>query len=175
MNGKALSLYRVSSSLFLAVVILASFFLPFRADGSWALFPVSLTYATAKNAYQTNLVIPLAAGSVGLLLALARLFLGRKDGRYLVVSLSVLSMLVALLAGATAIMALALKVPHYPLAGYYGVVALLALVVFALDVRSRAIESASGRALTGVSLVLAGISVLILLFLAIQPLLLLIS
>ncbi len=175
MNGKALSLYRVSSSLFLAVVILASFFLPFRADGSWALFPVSLTDATIQNAYQTNLVVPLSAGSVCLLLALARLFLTSKDGRYPIVSLSVLSMLVALLAGATAIMALALKVPHYPLAGYYGVVALLALIVFALDVRSRAIKSASGRALTGISLALAGISVLILLFLAIQPLLLLIS
>ncbi len=175
MNGKALSLYRLSSSLFLAVVILASFFLPFRADGTWALFPVSLTDATINNAYQTILVIPLCGGSVCLLLTFARLFLRRKDGGYPLVSLSVLSLLVALLAGAISIMTLALKAPHYPLAGYYGVVALLALVVSALDVRSRAIESGSPRVLTAVSLVLAGISVLILLFLAIQPLLLLIS
>lgn len=81
---------------------------------------------------------------------------------------------VALFAGAAAILALALKVPHYPLAGYYGVVALLALVVFALDVCSKAIGNASGMALTAVSLALGGFSLLIVRLLAIQPFLLLI-
>lgn len=80
-----------------------------------------------------------------------------------------ISDVVALFAGAAAILALALKVPHYPLAGYYGVVALLALVVFALDVCSKAIGNASGMALTAVSLALGGFSLLIVRLLAIQP------
>lgn len=175
MKEKALSFYHLSSSLFLVVLILTSFFLPFRADGSWAPFPLSLSDPAIKNSFHTSLVIPLCVGTIALLLAFVRLFVRKKDGGYPLLSLSVLSVLVALISGAAAILALALKTPHYPLAGYYGMVALLSLVIFVLDVRSMAIGSASGRALTGISLALAGISVLILLFLAIQPLLLLIS
>lgn len=81
---------------------------------------------------------------------------------------------VALFAGAAAILALALKAPHYPLAGYCGAVAFLCLVIFVLDVCSKAIGNASGMALTAVSLALGGFSLLIVRLLAIQPFLLLI-
>ena len=174
MNEKALSFYRLSSSLFLGVLILASFFLPFRADGSWAPFPLSLSDPAIKNAFHTSLVIPLCAGTIALLLAFARLFVRKKDGGYPLLSLSVLSVLVALISGAAAILALALKTPHYPSAGYYGAVALLSIVIFVLDVRAEALAVGSGKSLTVISGAFVSVSVVVVLLLAIQPFLLLI-
>ncbi len=174
MNEKALSFYRVSSSLFLAILILASFFLPFRADGSWAPFPLSLTDPAVKNAFHTSLVIPLCVGTIALLLAFARLFVRKKDGGYPLLSLSVLTVLVALISGAAAILALALKTPHYPLAGYYGMVALLSLVIFVLDVRAKALAVGSGKSLAVISAAFVSVSVILVLLLALQPFLLLI-
>lgn len=81
---------------------------------------------------------------------------------------------VALFAGAATILALALKAPHYPLAGYYGVVALLALVVFVLDVRSKALAVGNGKPLAVISVAFVSVSVALVRLLAIQPFLLLI-
>lgn len=174
MNENALSFYHVSSSLFLAVLILASFFLPFRADGSWAPFPLSLTDPAIKNAFHTSLVIPLCVGTVALLLAFVRLFVRKKEGGYPLLSLSVLSVLVALISGAAAILALALKTPHCPLAGYYGAVALLSIAIFVLDVRAKALAAGNGKSLTVVSMVFLWVAVTLVLLLALQPFLLLI-
>lgn len=174
MNENALSFYRVSSSLFLAVLILTSFFLPFRADGSWAPFPLSLTDPAVKNAFHTSLVIPLCVGTIALLLAFARLFVRKKDRAYPLLSLSVLSVLVALISGVAAILALALKAPHYPLAGYYGAVALLSVAIFVLDVRAKALAVGSGKSLAVISAAFVSVSVILVLLLALQPFLLLI-
>lgn len=174
MNENALSFYRVSSSLFLTVLILASFFLPFRADGSWAPFPLSLTDPAIKNAFHTSLVIPLCVGTIALLLAFVRLFVRKKDGGYPLLSLSEISVVVALFASAAAILALALKAPHYPLAGYYGMVALLSLVIFVLDVRSKALAVGNGKPLAVISVAFVSVSVVLVLLLAIQPFLFLI-
>lgn len=81
---------------------------------------------------------------------------------------------VALFAGAAAILALALKAPHYPLAGYYGMVALLSLVIFVLDVRSKALAVGNGKPLAVISVAFVSVSVALVLLLALQPFLLLI-
>lgn len=109
-----------------------------------------------------------------LLLAFVRLFVRKKDGGYPLLSLSVLSVLVALISGAAAILALALKTPHYLLAGYYGAVALLSIVIFVLDVRAEALAVGSGKSLAVISAAFVSVSVVVVLFLAIQPFLLLI-
>lgn len=174
MNENVLSFYRISSSLFLAVLILASFFLPFRADGSWAPFPLSLSDPAIKNAFYTSLVIPLCVGTIALLLAFARLFVQKRDGGYPLLSLSVLSVLAALISGAAAILALALKTPHCPLAGYYGAVAILSIVIFVLDVRAQALAVASGKSSAVISAAFVSVAVILVLLLALQPFLLLI-
>lgn len=174
MNEKALSFYRLSSSLFLVVLILASFSLPFRADGSWAPFPLSLTDPAIENAFHMSPVIPLCVGTIAFLLAFVRLFARKKDGGYPLLFLSVLSVLVALISGVAAILALALKTPHCPLAGYYGAVALLSIAIFVLDVRAQALAVASGKSLTVISAAFVSVSIVLVLLLALQPFLLLI-
>ena len=82
--------------------------------------------------------------------------------------------MVALFASAAAILALALKAPHYPLAGYYGMVALLSLVIFVLDVRSKALAVGNGKPLAVISVAFVSVSVVLVLLLAIQPFLFLI-
>ena len=81
---------------------------------------------------------------------------------------------VALFAGAAAILALALKAPHYPLAGYYGMAALLSLVIFVLDVYSKALAVGNGKPLAVISMAFVSVSVALVLLLALQPFLLLI-
>ena len=80
----------------------------------------------------------------------------------------------ALFASAAAILALALKTPHYPLAGYYGAVALLPVVIFVLDVLAEALVVGSGKSLTVISAAFVSVSVVLVLLLALQPFLLLI-
>ena len=81
---------------------------------------------------------------------------------------------VALFAGTAAILGLALKAPHYPLAGYYGMAALLFLVIFVLDVYSKALAVGNGKPLAVISVGFVSVSVALVLLLALQPFLLLI-